>query len=472
MMKRTLAMVLILNLLVVGFGGVTVSAAQTGEPPLIFMMDGDLWSWNGQALTQLTTWGHNERPVVSPNGRYFAYNSVARFVVEQGRGYAGDPPSNIWVGDVFAPNSDGYFRVADQPANAGYNPDGSIRGVLRSTPAWSPDGNRLAWSEVVLPGYVYRIAGYNFTTGAYEIIVPSLPTPFNDAGIRTLNVWWGMPGIAVQILRFTAQTTAAPNNEIWFFDPNGAPLSVVELGNPYGIAFGWVSYSNRDAIGVVYYDTAQVALADPHAGAALAVIGWPELVNANSLSAAYAMPSLKPSGAVAFDWVAVYPDGVRTQALGLGADLYLAHRVGMPPASHGVAFIRDAVYLWRNGQLTRIPGTQGVADDFEAGLAWGYLRWRIRQGGATGVTCPGFLPSRLAVGGRGRVIPGTSPNRIRRDPATTSPIVGQIPAGGVFSVNSGPACAESKAWWLVNYRNIIGWTAEGEGATYWLEPAP
>ena len=26
------------------------------------------------------------------------------------------------------------------------------------------------------------------------------------------------------------------------------------------------------------------------------------------------------------------------------------------------------------------------------------------------------------------------------------------------------------SWWLVNYNGIVGWTAEGQGAEYWLRP--
>jgi uncharacterized protein YgiM (DUF1202 family) len=83
--------------------------------------------------------------------------------------------------------------------------------------------------------------------------------------------------------------------------------------------------------------------------------------------------------------------------------------------------------------------------------------------------CPGFLPSRLVIGGWGRVTPGLS-NNLRAQPNSTSALLGQIPSGGTFSVIGGPVCAENTAWWQVQYYSITGWTAEGANTTYWLEP--
>jgi uncharacterized protein YraI len=83
--------------------------------------------------------------------------------------------------------------------------------------------------------------------------------------------------------------------------------------------------------------------------------------------------------------------------------------------------------------------------------------------------CPGTLPSRLTVGGRGRVTPG-DPNNLRIQPTTSSVAIGLIPAGGTFTVLAGPVCANGFAWWQVNYNGLVGWTPEA-GGVYWLEPA-
>ncbi len=96
----------------------------------------------------------------------------------------------------------------------------------------------------------------------------------------------------------------------------------------------------------------------------------------------------------------------------------------------------------------------------------------------TPITCPGFLPSRLVIGQYGRITPG-DPNRLRETP--NGRIIAQIYAGEVLKVLDGPICDMTSAglglaWWKVEYtsprdgRTYIGWTAEGSGSTYWVDP--
>jgi serine/threonine protein kinase/type II secretory pathway pseudopilin PulG len=97
---------------------------------------------------------------------------------------------------------------------------------------------------------------------------------------------------------------------------------------------------------------------------------------------------------------------------------------------------------------------------------------------ATPITCPGFLPSRLVIGEYGRITPG-DPNRLRETP--NGRVLTQIYAGETFKVLDGPICDTARngaglAWWKVEYisprdgRTYIGWTAEGSGGTYWIDP--
>ncbi|MEQ8672406.1 MAG: SH3 domain-containing protein [Aggregatilineales bacterium] len=91
--------------------------------------------------------------------------------------------------------------------------------------------------------------------------------------------------------------------------------------------------------------------------------------------------------------------------------------------------------------------------------------------GGSGTQCPEFLESRLVVGQRGRVTPG-APNRVRSAPSLDdSRVIGEIPGEGVFAVLEGPICDPGGiAWWRVRYNDIEGWTAEGQGDTYFTEP--
>ncbi|MCB9453208.1 MAG: SH3 domain-containing protein [Anaerolineaceae bacterium] len=87
------------------------------------------------------------------------------------------------------------------------------------------------------------------------------------------------------------------------------------------------------------------------------------------------------------------------------------------------------------------------------------------------VTCPNSLPPTLIIGQMGRVLPG-DPNRIRAEPSTGGAEMGYIPGGAVFTVLDGPVCAEGYTWWQVDYNGSVGWTVQGDNATYWIEPLP
>src|SRR5689334_21849652 len=91
----------------------------------------------------------------------------------------------------------------------------------------------------------------------------------------------------------------------------------------------------------------------------------------------------------------------------------------------------------------------------------------VQAQGNTG--CSADLPTRLMVGERGRVLLGL-PNRIRMTAGINSPYVNNIPANHVFDVVTGPVCADGLTWRQVNYHGVVGWTAEGDSDTYWLEP--
>ncbi len=84
--------------------------------------------------------------------------------------------------------------------------------------------------------------------------------------------------------------------------------------------------------------------------------------------------------------------------------------------------------------------------------------------------CP--LPPRLSRGVRGIVLPGEA-NALRDGPdANGTNVIGSIPAGGVFTTTGTSLCGtDGRRWYPVNYNGTLGWTAEGEGSTYWVAPS-
>lgn len=93
------------------------------------------------------------------------------------------------------------------------------------------------------------------------------------------------------------------------------------------------------------------------------------------------------------------------------------------------------------------------------------------------VNCPppgdaAYLPPRLTIGQQARVTEGGIPNLLRDGPGQSGKLLGEIPSGGVFNVLDGPRCStlDKIIWWQVNYNGTVGWTAEGQTGSYWLEP--
>jgi hypothetical protein len=93
------------------------------------------------------------------------------------------------------------------------------------------------------------------------------------------------------------------------------------------------------------------------------------------------------------------------------------------------------------------------------------------DGGTTPGDCTGTLAPRLTVGNQARITPG-APNKIRSAPTLAGAQIGSIPGEGIFSVVGGPQCADGFLWWQVIYQGVTGWTANGDGTEYWVEPYP
>lgn len=80
--------------------------------------------------------------------------------------------------------------------------------------------------------------------------------------------------------------------------------------------------------------------------------------------------------------------------------------------------------------------------------------------------------SRLQVNGQAKLV-DISPNRVRSTPQKGDNLISQLAPGSVVKVLEGPVCADGLVFWKVESDTIpggVGWTAEGDGTEYWLEP--
>ncbi len=80
--------------------------------------------------------------------------------------------------------------------------------------------------------------------------------------------------------------------------------------------------------------------------------------------------------------------------------------------------------------------------------------------------------TRLKIGNLVQLI-GEMPNRVRSEPQKGENVVGQFIADETYILLDGPVCSEGLVWWEIADPRLpggSGWTAEGNGQEYWLEP--
>lgn len=122
-------------------------------------------------------------------------------------------------------------------------------------------------------------------------------------------------------------------------------------------------------------------------------------------------------------------------------------------------------YRWWN-----VSGDGGFTGWTVEGSADGNDTWLIRLAQSPLLNnCP--LAPRLSPGTQGIVLVGTA-NVLRDTPDVTGTnIIGQIPANAEFTVLGYSLCGmDGRRWYPVEYNGFTGWTAEGEGDSYWIAP--
>lgn len=360
---------------------VPMASAQFSTP-LVITINGDFWTWYGDASLppiSITQWGYNEPGVISPDGGRIAYNSLAQIVVDAlnrvGPIGGGALPSNIWIVD---PISGSGSRVGEQPPDASFFTEGiPDRGIARSTPAWSPDGGRLAWAEQSIPDTLGSIVVYDFASGASIIVASNLPP---SAGVPApKEVLWGQSGIVVR--------DAQGSGDIFtVYQPTGsASASFTVGGGGRGLAYyALMDAGGREVLGVLFNDGVW-ELFDLASGAAQIATGIPEMYSLRAGGGSLALsPALNEVGG--FTWRLLDPSGgIRAEFV--SAPYFVPQRYALSPDGQAVAFsdyledqrvFADVVNVWLNGAITVIP----IPVDFPlvGGVLWSPMGWRVRAG--------------------------------------------------------------------------------------------
>ncbi len=481
-MKRLLLLLQLAATLALAVGSV---GAQNANQPIFAYRNGDIWKYDltSQTAAQLTHWGYNGGPILSPDGSKIVYLSAAAdFAAQFEAGTAsqagGSAPANIWLMDI---GTESFQLIADQSG-------ASAAGILRSLPNWSPDSRQLVWLQLD-PGLQSLDAAHlilhNLDTGLSSTLVNNVDLGFQGDDIRMPSLRWGDGGIARLHFDFPSDS-ANPFLQIQFFDPASGAMTAYDLGlnesrDNTVRDFIWVNHLGRSLMALQikdYWD-----LIAPQAGTRSRLTDPPRLQN-RALDGGLQLIPLSvsnDSGGWNIHWSAT--DGTSTYETG-----YQSYRVnrnnrpGLSPDGLQVAWQdSERVSTWQIGfgesgrPLAETASRWAFPIPQPFGLVWTPTEW-ITTGALEGAQAAPALPpaasscalAPLLVAGQHAILaPGIS-SRVRAGASLNADIIGTLDAGDVALVEAGPVCADGYHWYFARNDEIAGWTAEGGAGDYWL----
>ena len=356
-------------LILASIGAPSTFKHAASNPPLILFINGDMWAWKNTTLTQLTHYGYNDQPILSPDGTRVAYTSTPQDmvdVIKVGGGISGSQPANIWILNI-ADNS--AMRIAEQPVNVSYTGNPKRIWIERSTPTWSPDGKQIAWIEhginiSAATASINRLMVYTLSTKQTTVLLGTIPIPQSAGSL--VDPFWGSGGVA--FINVLESNRAEGTVKLQVIARNGKPVVDVDSKDNIG-TLHWIKYKNVDYLTYRLQTsdpktnviTSRWRLFDPVAGTFSDMPGFPEVFavsNAATISTnadSQWMLNHKriiPGGEDSLEWrasIAIAPDG---------------SQIAYIDSDDGSAYI--------------LAGDEAikVADDVQS-IVWAPLNWRV-----------------------------------------------------------------------------------------------
>jgi hypothetical protein len=349
------------------------TSGSTSAPVILLLTSqkgsvGDIYTWNivSQSLKQLTSWGYNFAPRVSPNGKWLAYLSMSQAAVSamtQEQAMNVYMLANIWL---LNPYTEEAIRIADQPQNATY---ASRNLISRGEPVWSPDGTSIAWIESDVHGE--RVAIYTLSSKNTITFPLNLPPGCCEGASPTL--YFGRSGIAITNQEGTPTHT---DEVIYVFDTLGQQLAKIASGeNFHFYLLGWITDGNNEYLGG--HDMNGVLKVIDSLGNPQRVTpqGYPEMYNPNAPDGLSAYSVKYPS-----QW-ALTSHGQKFAEIN---NIWAASDISIAPDGQGIVYQQKVeganvpggkvfAYLV-NGQTIPIISQLRVL-----AVTWGATAWRIHN---------------------------------------------------------------------------------------------
>ncbi len=441
---------------------------------LFYLDNGLIKQWNPDTHTSVdwdAPYPYNENPVISPDGRFFAYNSWANEAGDLraeavSSGYYGLMLSNIWVYDYELGDA---FRIAAQPEGAFLREEGGSLGIVRSMPVWSPDSLEVAWTQLTLPDFRYQLAVHHVGRNETRIIHDPLPPGFQDMSFSLHVPRWGAAGLSILRGDFS---NLGPQHTLTVYDAlDGHIRYEILVGDADKIPVVHVHFANAPSlIGLLYEEGWN--LLNLTSGTMAPAEFEPELMSAYSGLGNGASISLSYSSWDGFVWRSANVASVLIEEFRTDWSPAFDSNIAIAPDGLFYAHIYNGLLIIYEDWETFIAPTTAQRFGPGSGVIWGPTHWLISlpEGSLLWLDCS--QETRLSFGMTAYVVPGMGSNALRDAPGLTrsgSTVIGEIPENGEMRLLDGPTCVDGYLWWFVDHNGQRGWTAEGEGNTiYWL----
>jgi hypothetical protein len=369
MMRYSFGLIILLLLLMP-----TLAQEATEEPfpaPLIAYVNGDLLQLENGALVPYTACTPDENLLgqfyPSPDGSRFVMLAWPKIISQALElfGSLGDIPygQNFWLCDT---KNDSLSRILVQP-----NADNDFAGELpsaevnQSRPTWSPDGTKLAWTQLRFVDTQQSIVIMDIAAGTMiETVLALPPTPFPAPP----EIHWTEKGLALFV--FTLDEVTFANVEwLYLLDPaTGAITHSFQTfvgGETSDFITDRVFVQQESGLALaLHYFEAGWALVDLETGEQSLIAARLEMFSASNpygLRLAYSL-----NEQFNYDW----------EILGGASPVpllsYPMQRLALSPDGNQVAYADSVLHLYNvDGTIMDVANSDGFADDFAATIFWG-----------------------------------------------------------------------------------------------------
>jgi|GEM_PF-3493429 len=453
-MKRILVICLALIVMTL-----SIQAQNDRSASPIFLQWNDLWRLENDQLTRLTNFESVGNVSISHDGTQLAFTAFADMsmkAVRQSGGYSGVLPNDLWIMDI----TTGDMRlISGQPQNAIFPPEDTrnMIGISHSPASWSPDGCCLAWGEEYHhpEDYELRQVVYNLASNE-EHIITTMPAQY---GVPSpIDMRWNKVGILIRDMRWLDGDEITT---LHIYSPADVLLNSITIDSKkHLISYDWIDDQGETVIGLRFRDQQNWFRLNPITSE-ISEIPYP-IEYYSPMNPYHSLGIIKTEEG----WQATDPN------TGQSFDFTSTRNFTLSPDGRSVIFQYDGWNFMVQSAGETSPQLLAQVDE-AVYVFWGPSARRVRYHEFRDTVamrdCANSDNFLLSIGGNGQVLPG-DPNTLRALPGVNSSRTGVLPAGTIFEVIGGPTCVDNYTWWQVQFNDLIGWTAQGDGTTDWLKP--